>query len=107
MGFNDHEDSRAQRRNKKRQRIQAARTEVTVGDIEGNALLHALDCVLRGGGAVRIGRTRDGGAWAIGVYGDGDQPYTEYIQGSEDINKYLWELGEFFDQTGGKEPAPR
>lgn len=99
MGFNDHSDSREKRRNDKRQRIQQQREEVVVGSIEAQSLFHALDCVLRQGGAIRIGRTRDGGAWAIGIYGDGDKPYTEYVQGSEDINKYLDNLAEFFDQA--------
>lgn len=99
MGFNDHADQREKRRDSKRQRIQAQREEVTVGDIDPTALLHALDCVLRTGGALRVGRTRDGGAWAMGIYGDGDKPYTEYVQQSEDINKYLHNLAEFFEQT--------
>lgn len=99
MGQFDHQDGRGKRRNDKRKRIQQAREEVVVGSIEAVALLHALDCILRQGGALRIGRTRDSGAWAIGVYGDGDQPYTEYVQATEDINRYFHELAEFFDNA--------
>lgn len=102
MGFNDHSDGREKRRDAKRQRLQQQREEVVVGSIEAQALFHALDSVLRVGGAIRIGRTRDAGAWAIGVYGDGDAPYTEYVQASEDINKYFYSLGEFFQQVGQK-----
>lgn len=40
------------------------------------------------GGALRLGYTRDGGAYAIGIYGDGD-PFTEYVPPHEDINEYL------------------
>jgi len=40
------------------------------------------------GGAVRFGYSRDGGAYAIGIYGDGD-PYTEYCKPSEDLNEFL------------------
>lgn len=79
-----------------------SREEVVVGSIDAQALLYALDSVLREGGAIRIGRTRDKGAWAIGVYGDGAEPYTEYVQGSEDINRYFNDLGGFFEQTGEK-----
>lgn len=43
------------------------------------------------GGALRFGYTSDGGAYALGVYGDGD-PYTEYIRPSEDVNEFLSEL---------------
>lgn len=40
------------------------------------------------GGAIRFGYSRDGGAYAIGIYGDGE-PYTEFVQPAEDINKFL------------------
>lgn len=43
------------------------------------------------GGALRFGYTRDGGAYAIGVYGDGD-PYTLYITPKEDLNEALKDL---------------
>lgn len=97
MGSFDHQDNRAKRRSDKRQRIAQQREEVVVGSIEPQALFHALDCVLREGGALRIGRTRDAGAWALGIYGDGEKPYTEYVQASEDINKYFHELADFFE----------
>lgn len=40
------------------------------------------------GGALRLGYTRDGGAYAVGVYGDGE-PYTLYITPKEDLNAWL------------------
>lgn len=40
------------------------------------------------GGAVRFGYSRDGGAYAVGIYGDGE-PYTEYCKPSEDLNEFL------------------
>lgn len=43
------------------------------------------------GGALRFGYTRDGGAYAIGVYGSGD-PFTEYVKPGDDINAYLQTL---------------
>ena len=43
------------------------------------------------GGAIRFGYTADGGAYAVGIYGDGD-PYTDYIRPDEDINEYFKEL---------------
>lgn len=43
------------------------------------------------GGALRFGYTRDGGAYAIGVYGSGD-PFTEYLRPGEDIDAYLQSL---------------
>lgn len=102
MGLNDHKnDRRDERREAKRQRVVQQREEVVVSSIEAQALFNAIDCVTRAGGAIRIGRTRDGGAWAFGIYGDGEKPYTEYVQASEDVNAYLYNLAGFFE-TGGK-----
>lgn len=42
------------------------------------------------GGAIRFGYTRDGGAYAVGIYGDGEYR-NEYIRPDEDINDYLGE----------------
>ena len=43
------------------------------------------------GGALRFGYTRDGGAYAVGIYGS-QKPFTEYIRPREDINAYLQSL---------------
>jgi hypothetical protein len=48
----------------------------------------AVAAVGAGGGALRLGYTSDGGAYAIGIYGDGD-PYTEYVRPNEDITEYM------------------
>jgi len=40
------------------------------------------------GGAIRFGYTADGGAYAIGIYGDGE-PFTEYVPPSDDVDAYL------------------
>jgi hypothetical protein len=48
------------------------------------------------GGALRLGYTADGGAYAIGVYGDGPEAYTEYIRPSENLDKVLSELEQTF-----------
>jgi len=50
-------------------------------------LLELIDIVTETGGALRLGSSRDGGALALGVYGDGPEPYTLYspsIEGMED-----------------------
>jgi hypothetical protein len=99
MGRYQDTDGRDKRRDAKRKRELPQRAEVVVGSIEPQAIFHALDAVLSVGGALRIGRTRDGGAWAIGVYGDGSEPYTEYVQESEDINRYFHDLAGFFENT--------
>lgn len=45
------------------------------------------------GGAVRVGKTRDGGAWALGVYLDDDYA-TEYIRPNEDFDEALHEIAQ-------------
>lgn len=62
------------------------------------------------GGAIRFGLTSDGGAYAIGVYGDGDKPYTEYVRPNDDIEGTLRELEAAFldihaEQTRGVNKA--
>src|SRR5512144_689441 len=52
-------------------------------------LAETVAIVAASGGALRLVYTRDGGAYAIGFYGDGDTPYTEYVRPSEDVDSYL------------------
>lgn len=47
------------------------------------------------GGALRFGYSRDGGAYAVGIYGDGE-PYTEFVKPSEDIDGFLRDVEELF-----------
>jgi len=48
----------------------------------------AIAAVTSHGYAIRFGYTRDGGAFAIGIIGDGE-PFTEFIRPTEDIDVYL------------------
>ena len=64
--------------------------------------------VTAAGGALRFGYTVDGGAYALGIYGDGASPYTEYIRPSEDIDRILADLGAAFDgEETDEEPVTR
>lgn len=47
-------------------------------------------------GAVRFGCSTDGGAFAIGIYGDG-APYTVWVPGKADIDGELRDLIDFFE----------
>lgn len=51
------------------------------------------------GGAVRIGKTRDGGAWAFGLY-DGDDYATEYVRPNEDFEEALFEIADAWVNGG-------
>jgi len=63
------------------------------GAVNATAIRDAIAMVSIRGGALRFGYTSDGGAFAIGVYGDGD-PYTEYLRPGESAEDYLAELTE-------------
>lgn len=66
-------------------------------------LQYTIALVCDAGGALRFGYTRDGGAYAIGVYGDGE-PYTEYLRPSDDIEGFLQEIcGDFRGGSDGVE----
>lgn len=47
------------------------------------------------GGALRFGYTSDGGAYAIGIYGDG-KPYTEYVSPHQELDITLRLIVELF-----------
>lgn len=73
------------------------REGVTFADVNGESLLKLLDIVAAKGGALRLGTSRDGGAFSVGVYGDGE-PYTEYVGKGEDINEYFEGLAAYFSE---------
>jgi hypothetical protein len=63
------------------------------------ALAKAIAAVTQHGFAIRFGYTRDLGAYAVGVIGDGD-PYTEFIRPTEDIDAFLAGLTADYAKTG-------
>ena len=62
--------------------------EADWGSASADKVLGTIAAVTRTGCAIRFGYTRDGGALAIGLIGDGE-PYTEYIRPTEDIDIHL------------------
>jgi hypothetical protein len=98
VGPNDRAQNRKDDRKKaaenKRQRRNRDTTTAGGADwegVSGELLTKAIAAVAGMGGALRLGYTRDGGAYAIGVYGDGD-PFTEYVKPDDDMDTYLREL---------------
>lgn len=65
-------------------------------DASPGILQRAISAAASIGGALRFGYSRDGGAFAVGVYGDGD-PYTDFIGGNEPIDEYLEDYVKLFD----------
>lgn len=82
----EHDKRRDPERPRRRPMAQSEPADWSLADA---ALLVRLIVNVAGcGGAVRFGYTSDGGAYAIGFYGDGE-PYTEYIRPSQDIDAAL------------------
>jgi len=70
-----------------RRAARQTRPNVQRDDLFCKELTELMQFVIEKGGAVRIGATRDGGAWAIGIYGFGE-PFTEYCGGDEDFAQF-------------------
>lgn len=103
MGINDRQKSqREERKNEQtatRQRrslSQSKGTPADWGSVDGQLLSRAVAAVAKRGGALRLGYTRDGGAYAVGIYGDGE-PFTEYIPPNDDLDLYLKGLIEDYE----------
>jgi hypothetical protein len=63
-------------------------------------VVETIGAVTKAGGALRFGLTVDGGAYAVGVYGDGPEPYTEYVRPNENIESFLNDLAVAFTERG-------
>lgn len=58
------------------------------------------------GGALRFGYTSDGGAYAVGIYGDG-APYTEYISPHQDVDITLEAIIDLFEAIADERATGR
>lgn len=72
--------------------------EADYGLAHGEAIKRAVESMARLGGAIRFGYTRDRGAYAIGIYCNGDYT-TQYCPGNEDINAWLNQLADDVDEV--------
>lgn len=63
--------------------------------VEADVIRNAIEQVGRTGCAIRFGYSRDGGAYAVGIVGDGD-PYTVWGASSEEITEKLLKLTDSF-----------
>jgi len=68
--------------------------------VDAEAIRTAIAALGSIGGAIRYGYTRDGGAYAIGVYGLETQPYTEYLRPGDDVQAYLHQLADSARHAG-------
>lgn len=58
------------------------------GEASSDKVYQAIKAVTQHGFAIRFGYTKDGGAFAIGILGDGE-PFTEFVRPTEDIDLFL------------------
>lgn len=63
--------------------------------VDATLVVQAIAASSARGGALRFGYTRDGGAYALGVLGDGE-PYTLYAGSNDDITSTLQEVVDTF-----------
>lgn len=75
-----------QRANRRRNR--GASQPASWDAADATKLAAAITAVTSHGYAIRFGYTKDGGAYAIGIIGDGE-PFTEFVRPTEDIDLYL------------------
>ena len=68
--------------------------------VEPEAIRDAITALGSIGGALRFGYSRDGGAYAVGVYGLENQPYTDYLRPGDDIPAYLYGLADTARHAG-------
>lgn len=76
------------------------------GTVNQNAICQLIREACSRGGAVRFGYTRDGGAYALGLYYGGDH-VTKYLPPGEDVIAFLEEWIEFYGKlpdSKGKSP---
>lgn len=68
--------------------------------VDNEAICAAIAAIGSIGGALRFGYSRDGGAYAVGVYGLESQPYTDYLRPGDDIPAYLYGLADTARHAG-------
>lgn len=64
-----------------------ARQQVELNEYTAADLVKVMAALLEMDGALRVGRSRDRGAWALGVYLDGENR-TEYVGASESLAEW-------------------
>ncbi len=76
------------------------------GAVDADVIRRAISAASFVGGALRFGYSRDGGAYAVGIYGDGE-PYTEFIKPSEEPEAFLEDVITFFESVADDQAAAR
>lgn len=75
--------------NRKLDKLKKSRERIDLKWLDTGLMLAVVERALISGGAVRFGLTRDGGALAVGVYGDGE--YTTVYLNAKDDQTEFWQ----------------
>lgn len=78
-------------------------TGITWADIDASSIVETICYAAGANGALRFGVTSDGGALALGVYGDGDKAYTLYSPTAEGMQDHLRGLADVFEAIATEE----
>lgn len=87
----DAKDTRRGRAKERRQRRGSLNGTVSIREADWVAIAAIITAFAEAGGAIRVGFTRDGGAYAFGCY-CGDDYATEYVRPDEDLVTALAEI---------------
>lgn len=68
--------------------------------VDSEAIRAAVAALGSIGGALRFGYSRDGGAYAVGIYGLETQSYTDYLRPGDDVQAYLHQLADTARHAG-------
>lgn len=91
-------DKAEERNHGKRRGLNRGPAEVADwGSVDADYIRSAIATAARTGGALRFGYTSDGGAYALGIYGDGEKPYTEFIGPNDSVETVLEQVVALFD----------
>lgn len=91
MGMNDRQ-LKDKRKPQERKAFTRNREQFDTATLWTPEFRDAVELALQEGGAIRLGLTRDGGALAVGIYGLGGEPTTEYLRPSDDADAFWREL---------------
>lgn len=91
-------ESKRSKRNERRYQARAESVQVvTWSEVSEKKMVETIDQVAAAGGALRFGYTRGGGVLSLGVYGDGDEPYTLFAQDAAEMENHLDGLATVFE----------
>jgi len=94
--FMDNEPRKKGRKPAPERKLEKRGKAFDVSTLDNATVWESIAVVIAAGGAIRLGLTRDGGALAVGIYGDGE-PYTEYVRGGDDVIEFFVDVRKLFE----------